>query len=172
MKKYLELWLKTHTSMHSHKIKLDLQVTPRTVNILKFLTLYSILSGLSILTLVLLNPDIPCLCKQCRSRSVGFWRSQLIWICTVCHLVCVFIATIQIKKSDWLKIRSGRGILIYSAGQGLRNNYTFAFYTVLLFTQLLLKILSGMEADWSGSALFAYAILSENLLYEILGHLP
>ena len=37
------------------------------------------------LTLVLLNPDIPYLCKQCRSRSVGFWRSQLIWICTVCH---------------------------------------------------------------------------------------
>ena len=37
------------------------------------------------LTFVLLNPDIPCLCKQCRSRSVGFWRSQLIWICTVCH---------------------------------------------------------------------------------------
>ena len=36
-----------------------------------------------VLTLVLLNPDIPCLCKQCRSRSVGFWRSQLIWMCTV-----------------------------------------------------------------------------------------
>ena len=35
------------------------------------------------LTLVLLNPDIPCLCKQCRSWSVGL--SQLIWICTVCH---------------------------------------------------------------------------------------
>ena len=34
-------------------------------------------------TLVLLNPDIPCLCKQCRSTSV-FWRSQLIWIYTVC----------------------------------------------------------------------------------------
>ena len=28
--------------------------------------------------------DIPCLCKQCRSRSVGFFRSQQIWICTVC----------------------------------------------------------------------------------------
>ena len=40
---------------------------------------------LIVLTLVLLNPDIPCLCKQCRSRSVGFGRSQLIWICTVCH---------------------------------------------------------------------------------------
>ena len=24
------------------------------------------------LTLVLLNPDMSCLCKQCRSRSVGF----------------------------------------------------------------------------------------------------
>ena len=24
------------------------------------------------LTLVLLNPDISCLCKQCRSRSIGF----------------------------------------------------------------------------------------------------
>ena len=29
--------------------------------------------------------DMPCLSKQCRSRSVGFWRSRLIWICTVCH---------------------------------------------------------------------------------------
>ena len=42
------------------------------------------------LTLALLNPDIPCLCKQCRSRSVGFFRSQLIWICTVCiKYVCI-----------------------------------------------------------------------------------
>ena len=39
----------------------------------------------SALTLVLLSPDIPWPCKQCRSRSAGFWRSQLIWICTVCH---------------------------------------------------------------------------------------
>ena len=36
------------------------------------------------------NPSLakhimPCLNKQCRSRSVGFWRSQLIWICTVFH---------------------------------------------------------------------------------------
>ena len=27
-------------------------------------------------------------------------------------------------------------------------------------------------AVWSGSALFAYAILSATLVYEILGHLP
>ena len=31
------------------------------------------------------EPDRPCLYKQCRSRSVGFWRSQLIWTFTVCH---------------------------------------------------------------------------------------
>ena len=30
------------------------------------------------LTLVLLNSDMPCLFKQCRSRSVGFFRSPLI----------------------------------------------------------------------------------------------
>ena len=36
-----------------------------------------------LLTLVLPNPDKPCLCKQCRSRSIGFWRSQLILTCTV-----------------------------------------------------------------------------------------
>ena len=46
------------------------------------------------LTLVLLNPDIPSLSKQCRSRSVGFWRSQLIWICTVYQQECELITTI------------------------------------------------------------------------------
>ena len=44
------------------------------------------------LTLVLLNPDIPCLCRQCRSTSL-----QLIWICTVCHSVCEFTPTTWIK---------------------------------------------------------------------------
>ena len=66
--------------------------------------------GMSVL--VLLNPDIPCLCKQCKSRSVGFWRSQLIWICTVCHSVCEFISAIWFNKSNWLTIRRGCGILI------------------------------------------------------------
>ena len=40
-----------------------------------------------LLTLVLLNLDMSCLFKQCRSRSAGFFRSQLIWICTVCPTV-------------------------------------------------------------------------------------
>ena len=70
-----------------------------------------------LLTLVLLSQDIPCLCKQYRSRSVGFWRSKLIRICTVCHSVSEFISTIWIKEYDWLRIISGHGILIYSAWQ-------------------------------------------------------
>ena len=72
------------------------------------------------LTLVLLNLDRPCFCKQCRSRSGG--RSQLIWICTVCHSVYDFMSTIWIKLPDWLKIRSGCRILIYSAWQGFVCN--------------------------------------------------
>ena len=31
-----------------------------------------------------------------------------------CHLVCDFVSTTWIKQSDWLTIRSGRDILIYS----------------------------------------------------------
>ena len=75
---------------------------------------------LTYLTLVLLVTNISCLCKQFTSRLVGFWSSQLIWICTVCFWVCEFILTIRIKLSDWLKIRNGCGILIYSAWQGLK----------------------------------------------------
>ena len=54
----------------------------------------------------------------------------------------------------------------------------------MLLMHLFLKILSGMAnsvdpdqtapsgAVWSGSALFAYVILSETLVFEFLGHLP
>ena len=74
--------------------------------------LYNNKAGIAwLLTLVLLNPDMPCLCKQCRSRSVGFW-SHLIWICTVCHLVFEFVSITQIKTlTDWLKIKSRCDIL-------------------------------------------------------------
>ena len=57
----------------------------KTFNEPKSLIFKVIVTKSNILTLVLMNPDMSCLCKQCRSRSVGFWRSQLIWICTVCH---------------------------------------------------------------------------------------
>ena len=90
------------------------------------------------------EPGYTLFCKQCRSRSVGFWRSQLIWICTVYYQVCKFIATIWIKWPDWLKIRSGRGILIYSAGQGLKVKYI-----LLLFLLHLLHITLLLPSDLS-----------------------
>ena len=64
--------------------------------------------------------NMTCLSKQCRSRSVVFFRSQLIWICTVCLQICEFLSKTWIKWADWLEIRSGHGILIYSAWQGLK----------------------------------------------------
>ena len=53
------------------------------------------LKQIYILALILLNLGMACLCKQCRSRSVGFWRSQLIWICTVCQSLCEFISVFK-----------------------------------------------------------------------------
>ena len=41
------------------------------------------LSCCAVLPLVLLKQAMPCLCKQYRSRSTGFFRGQMIWICTV-----------------------------------------------------------------------------------------
>ena len=32
------------------------------------------------LTLVLLSPDITCICKQCGSRSVGFWSGSALFV--------------------------------------------------------------------------------------------
>ena len=58
------------------------------------------LAMLNKLTLVLLNPDISCLCKQCRSRSVGFWRSKLIWICTVPFSLWIYIKNLD--QEIWL----------------------------------------------------------------------
>ena len=85
-----------------------------TTGLLSFSLFYSLHCYTNLLTLVLLNLDITCLCKQYRSRSVGFWRSQLIWICTVCHLVCEFVTT------TWNGRKLDVGVAsIYSAGQGL-----------------------------------------------------
>ena len=87
------------------------------------------------LTLVRLNQDIPCFCKQCRSRSVGFWCSEANWSGSTLFFIKYvnFIASIQIKQSDSLTIRCGCGILIYSAWQGL----TFGVMQMQTWTKLL-----------------------------------
>ena len=84
-----------------------------------------------LLTLVLLNLDIPCICKQCRSWSVGQIRMVKIQEAitlkpTDLDLHCLPLSVrIYNKNPDqviWLAENwSGRGILIYSAGQGLKE---------------------------------------------------
>ena len=57
--------------------------------------------SMSLLSLVLLNPDMRCLYKQCRSRSVGFFRSQLIWIYIVIKYVnCIKILDQVIRLAE------------------------------------------------------------------------
>ena len=62
------------------------------------------------LTLILLNPDIPCLYKQCRSRSVGFFRSRLIWICTV---VIMYVNLYQHPGTNLKQIQQRLGPQVY-----------------------------------------------------------
>ena len=50
-------------------------------------------------------------------------------------MISEFIATIQIKQSDWLKIRSGCSIIISSACQGLRELYTLGRFSDIFYKQ-------------------------------------
>ena len=51
---------------------------------------------ISELTLVLLNPHRPYLCKQCSSRSVGFWRRKgMIWICSLSFSMWICINSLD-----------------------------------------------------------------------------
>ena len=96
--------------------------------------------------------DVSCLSKQSRSRSDGFWISQLIWICTVSHQICEFLSKPRIKKYDWLEIRSGCGFFIYSAREGLWCCLVFVkpcgcsgpcFYSCFVLFVVILFCLAG-----------------------------
>ena len=103
------------------------------------------------------------LCKQCRSWSVGLKKP------TDLDLHCLpfsfkFIATIQIKQSEWLKIRRRRrGILIYSAWQGL----TFARCTCrkVCFLTFRFKGIGRQSRFLCLSRVFLAEILSIFLLF-------
>ena len=79
------------------------------------------------LTFLLLNMICPVLANsvdpdQLASEEANWSGSALFaiqYMNLYQHSVYEFISTIWIKESDWLTIRSGCGILIYSAGQGL-----------------------------------------------------
>ena len=67
------------------------------------LYLPKIFGNLNIITLVLLNPDMPCICKQCSVFANSVDPDQL--------ASEEFVSKTWIKQTDWLTIRSGWGIL-------------------------------------------------------------
>ena len=62
---------------------------------------FAVIGYLPTLTVVLLNPDMPCICKQCRSRSVGFWRSQL-YLDLHCLSLSMYICIKLLDPVIWL----------------------------------------------------------------------
>ena len=70
------------------------------------------------------EPGYTLLYKQCRSWSVGFWRSQLIWICTVCHSVSDFISITWIKYSRLSLSRTSRDLIKMFELSVVRDNQT------------------------------------------------
>ena len=80
----------------------------------------------TILTLVPLNPDIPCLCKHCRSRSKKPTDLNL-----HCLPLSIWIYSNNPDQVIWLaENRRGSGILIYSAGQGLNFVYSLIYLQI------------------------------------------
>ena len=65
--------------------------------------------------------DMPCFSKQCRSKSVGFCRSQLIWICTVVIKYVNFYQ--KPKSSNLIGWKVGMASYFYSAWQGFSYLY-------------------------------------------------
>ena len=87
----------------------------------------------NILTLVLLNLDMSCLCKQCRDQLASKeanWSGSALFAIKYANLYQQsgsrnVIGWKSELGSDWLKIRNERGILIYSAWQGLKRKLKF-----------------------------------------------
>ena len=71
---------------------------------------------------------ISSVCKHYRSRSASSWRSCLIRICSICHLLSNFVVTYHMGFFYWSLIWSRSGLSKYSAGQGLILNFITDFW--------------------------------------------
>ena len=96
----------------------------------------------------------------------------LIQICTVCCLVSEFISTIWIKESDWLRIISGHGILIYWAWQMLKERWCkcFSFLRVAPFEKWGNYILVIEIPLWGTRSKFALFIRIVCIVYTSSSH--
>ena len=106
------------------------------------------------LTLVLLNLDMPCLTKQCRSRPVGFWISQLIWICLSFSM---WISISNLDQVIWFAwIRSGCGIFMYPA----RINTSVISITIMIVITVQTSSSSSSFVGATTSIFFSSSIRS------------
>ena len=85
-----------------------------------------------------------CLCKQCRSRSVGFFRSQLIWIYTVIKYVNLYPQPGSSNLIGW-KLKVGVASLLLSCWTRICPVVAYSVDP---------DHLASSEANYSGSTLF------------------
>ena len=88
------------------------------------------------------------------------------------------MSTIWIKLPNWLKIRSGCGILIYSAGQGLRVLDTLARFSAisvrgdnfcdLLFALLYPNPIASDKELFSSEKIWAQLFKTMSLVNDLL----
>ena len=79
---------------------------------------------LFVLNLVLLNPDIPCLSKQCRSRSVANWSGSML-----------FVISVQTCQSEWHSHCRYADIMQHFSNPVIATNEKIIICLVLSFTE-------------------------------------
>ena len=94
------------------------------------------------LTLVLLNPDIPCLYKQYRSRSVGFeanWSASALFPIKYVNLYQ------QPGSSNLIGWKLEVDVAVYSAWQGLRGLFIYGGF---LIGKSIYCVMSWRSVKW------------------------
>ena len=101
------------------------------------------------------------LCKQCRSRSVGFWRSN--WSGSALFT----IKYVNLYQKPWSrnligwKLEMGVASLIYSAGQGLRAKFLKLTFLFIIWVWLWLTSLTGSTTEGKTIILLPVSIAGE-----------
>ena len=110
------------------------------------------------LTLVLLNPDISCFCKQCRSRSVGFWFGSALFAFKYVNL---YQQSGSSNLTGW-KLEMGVAHLNLFSWQGLRAEFRAS--RTSLSCQSSFSAVSS-KGDFSIAVFFVAVVLCSHVGY-------
>ena len=110
-----------------------------TVNVLKFPTFYSILFCLNFASNAVVSQNIWWNGKQCRPWSDCSFRSNLIWVCTVC--ICHFVWHFDIRNFRTFIVLIFTGDLAYTLNQGQRDLHVERTILHVLYVTLQSAIL-------------------------------